>query len=162
MAPADTSRITRRRFIRDASMATVGGSLLLGARQPLFARAPETGIDDETATTIDGATAMSDVVLVRDLAVLDELERWNCCGAVFSLADDDLIHLVAPVRDLIRVTALAMQGMERDLALLPDEIPCDDRCGWVGSRANIWLKVLASCPTSSWGPWRTSRASTAS
>lgn len=32
-----------------------------------------------------------------------ELERWNCCGAVYSLADDDLIHHVAAVRDLIRV-----------------------------------------------------------
>ena len=31
-----------------------------------------------------------------------ELPRWNCCGAVFSLADDDLIHQVAPARDLIR------------------------------------------------------------
>jgi len=31
-----------------------------------------------------------------------ELEKWNCCGAVYSLADDDLIHLLAPVRDLIR------------------------------------------------------------
>jgi heterodisulfide reductase subunit B len=31
-----------------------------------------------------------------------ELERWNCCGAVFSLATDDLIHQVAPVRNLIR------------------------------------------------------------
>ncbi len=33
---------------------------------------------------------------------VEELERWNCCGAVFSLSDDDLIHQVAPVRDLIR------------------------------------------------------------
>lgn len=33
----------------------------------------------------------------------EELPRWNCCGAVYSLADDDLLHLVAPVRDLIRV-----------------------------------------------------------
>lgn len=31
-----------------------------------------------------------------------ELERWNCCGAVFSLATDDLLHQVAPVRDLVR------------------------------------------------------------
>lgn len=31
-----------------------------------------------------------------------ELDRWNCCGAVYSLADDDLIHMVAPVRDLVR------------------------------------------------------------
>lgn len=34
---------------------------------------------------------------------VEELPRWNCCGAVYSLADDDLIHIVAPVRDLIRV-----------------------------------------------------------
>ncbi|MBD3381134.1 MAG: heterodisulfide reductase, subunit B [candidate division Zixibacteria bacterium] len=34
---------------------------------------------------------------------LEELPRWNCCGAVYSLADDDLLHLVAPIRDLIRV-----------------------------------------------------------
>jgi heterodisulfide reductase subunit B len=31
-----------------------------------------------------------------------ELDRWNCCGAVYSLADDDLIHHVAPLRNLIR------------------------------------------------------------
>lgn len=34
---------------------------------------------------------------------LEEMPRWNCCGAVYSLADDDLIHQVAPVRNLIRV-----------------------------------------------------------
>ena len=33
---------------------------------------------------------------------MEELPRWNCCGAVYSLADDDLIHQIAPVRDLIR------------------------------------------------------------
>ena len=33
---------------------------------------------------------------------LEEMPRWNCCGAVYSLADDDLIHQVAPVRNLIR------------------------------------------------------------
>ncbi len=33
---------------------------------------------------------------------LQEISRWNCCGAVHSLADDDLIHHVAPVRDLVR------------------------------------------------------------
>ena len=34
---------------------------------------------------------------------LQEAPRWNCCGAVYSLADDDLIHQLAPVRNLIRV-----------------------------------------------------------
>jgi heterodisulfide reductase subunit B len=33
---------------------------------------------------------------------LEELPRWNCCGAVTSLASDDLLHMLAPVRDLIR------------------------------------------------------------
>ena len=31
-----------------------------------------------------------------------ELPRWNCCGAVPCLSDDDLLRLVAPVRDLVR------------------------------------------------------------
>jgi len=37
---------------------------------------------------------------------LEEIPRWNCCGAVYSLADDDLIHQVAPVRNLIRAKEL--------------------------------------------------------
>lgn len=34
---------------------------------------------------------------------LVELERWNCCGTVYSLASDDLMHQLAPIRNLIRV-----------------------------------------------------------
>ena len=34
---------------------------------------------------------------------LVELPRWNCCGVTYSLADDDLMRQVAPIRDLIRV-----------------------------------------------------------
>lgn len=34
---------------------------------------------------------------------LVELPRWNCCGTVYSLAEDDLIHHVAAIRNLIRV-----------------------------------------------------------
>jgi heterodisulfide reductase subunit B len=34
---------------------------------------------------------------------VEELSRWNCCGTVFSLTTDDLIHHVAPIRNLIRV-----------------------------------------------------------
>ena len=37
---------------------------------------------------------------------LEEIPRWNCCGAAYSLADDDLIHQVAPVRNLVRVQEL--------------------------------------------------------
>jgi len=47
---------------------------------------------------------MAAMEALRKLGVeFQELDRWNCCGAVFSLADDDLIHHVAPVRNLIRV-----------------------------------------------------------
>ena len=42
---------------------------------------------------------------------LKELPRWNCCGAVYSLADDDLIHQVAPVRNLIRVKEIGQDKM---------------------------------------------------
>ena len=31
-----------------------------------------------------------------------ELSRWNCCGTVFSLSTDDLIHHMAPIRNMIR------------------------------------------------------------
>lgn len=34
---------------------------------------------------------------------LEELSRWNCCGTVYSFADDDLMHHLASVRNLIRV-----------------------------------------------------------
>ncbi len=44
----------------------------------------------------------------------EELPRWNCCGAVYSLSDDDLIHMLAPVRDLIRVRE---QGNETVMTL---------------------------------------------
>ncbi len=34
---------------------------------------------------------------------LVELPRWNCCGTVYSLAEDDLVHHLAAVRTLVRV-----------------------------------------------------------
>ena len=47
-----------------------------------------------------------DRALTASLAALGievvELPRWNCCGVVPSLSDDDLLRLVAPVRDLVR------------------------------------------------------------
>lgn len=33
---------------------------------------------------------------------LVELDRWNCCGTVYSLATDDLMHQLASMRDLVR------------------------------------------------------------
>ncbi len=45
---------------------------------------------------------------------LVELPRWNCCGTVFSLAEDDIVHHVAPVRNLIRAR---QQGSDRLVTL---------------------------------------------
>ncbi|MFC1800115.1 CoB--CoM heterodisulfide reductase iron-sulfur subunit B family protein [Candidatus Eisenbacteria bacterium] len=42
---------------------------------------------------------------------LVEIPRWNCCGTVFSLTDDDLIHHVAPIRNLIRVQEMNRDGI---------------------------------------------------
>jgi len=45
---------------------------------------------------------------------LVELPRWNCCGTVYSMADDDLAHHIAPVRNLAHV---AEQGSDRVVTL---------------------------------------------
>ncbi len=37
---------------------------------------------------------------------LEEWERWTCCGTVYSMASDDLIHQLGPARNLIRVQEL--------------------------------------------------------
>jgi heterodisulfide reductase subunit B len=41
---------------------------------------------------------------------LVEPSRWNCCGTVHALAKDDVMHHLAPVRNLIRVEELSNQG----------------------------------------------------
>jgi len=41
-------------------------------------------------------------VMERLQRPLVELERWNCCGTVYSLTADDLMHHVASIRNLIR------------------------------------------------------------
>lgn len=44
------------------------------------------------------------VAVLRELGVeLVELARWNCCGTVYSLASDNLMFQLAPVRNLLRV-----------------------------------------------------------
>ncbi len=41
---------------------------------------------------------------------LVELPRWNCCGAVSSLTSDDVMHHVAPIRDMVRVQQMNESG----------------------------------------------------
>ncbi len=52
------------------------------------------------AKNFEGSTLCS----LKELGVeVQELKRWNCCGTVYSLATDDLIHHLASIRNLIRV-----------------------------------------------------------
>jgi heterodisulfide reductase subunit B len=40
---------------------------------------------------------------LQELGVeVEELKRWNCCGTVYSLSADEVMHQVAPVRNMIR------------------------------------------------------------
>lgn len=60
-----------------------------------------------TARDVDrSAIAVAGVLGVE----MVEVPRWNCCGTVFSLTDDDLIHHLAPIRNLVRVQEMTANG----------------------------------------------------
>jgi heterodisulfide reductase subunit B len=61
-----------------------------------------------TARNFEESAIASAKVLGIELV---ELPKWNCCGTVFSLAADDLIHHVAPIRNLIRVQEMNKSGI---------------------------------------------------
>jgi len=41
---------------------------------------------------------------------LVELDKWNCCGTVYSLVADNLMNHLAPIRNLIRVQEMMENG----------------------------------------------------
>lgn len=53
-------------------------------------------------STVQAANAMG-IELV-------ELPKWNCCGTVHALAKDDVMHYLAPIRNLIRVEEMNAEG----------------------------------------------------
>ena len=58
------------------------------------------------------------------------MDRWNCCGAVYSLTNDDIIHMVGPVRNLVRAKE---QGAEKIVTLC-------SMCYNTLARANLLMK----------------------
>ena len=55
---------------------------------------------------------MAGLAAARHLGIeLVEIPRWNCCGAVSSLTSDDVMHHVAPIRNLIRVQQMNDEGI---------------------------------------------------
>jgi heterodisulfide reductase subunit B len=69
-----------------------------------------------------------------------ELPRWNCCGTVFSLTEDDLIHHVAPVRNLIRVQEMNASATVKNEKRLITICPM---CFNTLKRANLRVKANA-------------------
>ncbi|MFO8033706.1 MAG: CoB--CoM heterodisulfide reductase iron-sulfur subunit B family protein [Candidatus Bipolaricaulota bacterium] len=59
---------------------------------------PGCGVADQ-ARRMESAARASLAVLGWDM---QEMERWNCCGTVYSLASDDLMRHVGPARVLAR------------------------------------------------------------
>jgi heterodisulfide reductase subunit B len=49
----------------------------------------------------------SAIAAMKELDVeLVEISSWNCCGTVFGMSTDDLLHQLAPLRNLLRVQEL--------------------------------------------------------
>ena len=47
---------------------------------------------------------ISAIAVAKELGIeFVELSRWNCCGTVYSMTSDDVMHHLAPIRNLIRV-----------------------------------------------------------
>jgi len=64
---------------------------------------------------------------------LVEMDDWNCCGVVASLTDDDLMHHLAPLRNLIHVED---QGEDKVVTL------CDMCCNTL-KQTNLRVKENA-------------------
>lgn len=66
----------------------------------------------ETIPYFPGCTCKADALpfevsakaVMRELDIeMREWDRWTCCGTVYSMTTDDLIHQLGPARNLIRV-----------------------------------------------------------
>lgn len=57
----------------------------------------------------------SAIAAARELGIeLVEIPRWNCCGVVSSLATDDIMHHIAPIRNFVRVIEMNEEGIVND------------------------------------------------
>ncbi|MBN1683594.1 CoB--CoM heterodisulfide reductase iron-sulfur subunit B family protein [Candidatus Bathyarchaeota archaeon] len=61
-----------------------------------------------TAKSFDISTLESSKTLGIDLI---EPERWNCCGTVHALSKDDVMHHLAPIRNLLRIEEMKKTGI---------------------------------------------------
>lgn len=72
-----------------------------------------------TLKTTSDSFERSAIAVSNTLGIeLVEPERWNCCGTVHALATDDIMHHLAPIRNMIRVEELAQQSKVDDKKML--------------------------------------------
>ncbi len=64
-----------------------------------------------TAKNFDVSTVEAAGALGIELV---ELPKWNCCGTVHALAKDDVMHYLAPIRNLVRVEEMNAGGLVND------------------------------------------------
>jgi heterodisulfide reductase subunit B len=87
-----------------------------------------------TAKNFDAST----VAVSKALGVeLVELPRWNCCGTVHALVKDDVMHYLAPVRNLIRVEEMRDAGLVENVKLVTQCAMCYNTL----KRANAGVKA---------------------
>lgn len=55
---------------------------------------------------------------------LVEPARWNCCGTVHALVKDDVMHLLAPIRNLIRVEEMNAEELVEENKLITQCAMC--------------------------------------
>ena len=76
----------------------------------------KTNAENFEASTLAVAEAL-DIELV-------ELPRWNCCGTVHALAKDDVMHYLAPIRNLIRVEEMEGEGLVEEKKVATQCVMC--------------------------------------
>jgi heterodisulfide reductase subunit B len=76
----------------------------------------KTNAQNFETSTLEAAEAL-DIELV-------ELPKWNCCGTVHALAKDDVMHYLAPIRNLIRVDEMLVKGEIEEAKLVTQCVMC--------------------------------------
>ena len=86
-----------------------------------------------TAENFDVSTTSTAEALGIELI---ELPRWNCCGTVHALARDDVMHYLAPIRNLVRVEQMNEEGVVDDKRLATQCAMCYNTLKRANAAAN--------------------------
>ena len=94
----------------------------------------KTNAENFEASTLAAAKVL-DIELV-------ELHRWNCCGTVHALAKDDVMHYLAPIRNLIRVEEMEAEGIVEEKKVATQCVMCWNTLKRANAAANEDLEKM--------------------